>query len=256
MYKIVRFGAVALPSRMATDDLSTGQVENSLQRTLGGVYDLAAGERRRPQVRTLVHEGMYAAASAAALYSAVQPLRSMIGKKASLIRERHDGVEQWTEARLMGVDQPIAVADHFAHVANIRATFAIAGAVWRAMSTTSQAVAVGQGLTLATVANGGTEPVGDAILIITAATSITSIGLALGDAHFAFAATIQAGNSLVIDCGALSVTNDGVGAYDDLVLEADHAIGGWLELAPGSNDLEITANGAGTLDIIFYEQYI
>lgn len=256
MYKILSFGGVSLPSRMAVDDLSTGSAESSIQRTLGGTFDLARSERRLPLVRSVVHEGMYTAQSAAALYTQVQALRGMLGKKAQLIRRRHDGANQWTEARLLGIDEPIRVEEHFAHVANIRATFAVAGAVWRSATTTASTIAIGQGLTLATIANGGLEPVSDAILTITAITSITSLSIELGDAHISYTATIQAGETLIINCGTLSVINDGVGDYDHLVLEADHTVSGWLELAPGSNGITITANGTGTLGIEFYEQFI
>lgn len=256
MYKMVSFGGVTLPTRMTTDDLSTGSADNSLQRTVGGVFDLAQGERRLPLVRTVTHEGMYAASSAASLYTQVQALRNMLGTKAHLVRRRYDGAEQWTEARLQSIEQPITVEEHFAFAANIRAVFAVAGAAWRASTTTARTVAIGQGLTLATVNNSGTEPVSDAILTITATTSITSLSIELGNAHLSYTATIQAGDTLVIDCGALTVVNDGVGDYDHLVLSSNHALAGWLELAPGNNDIQITATGTGSLQIAFYEQFI
>jgi|GEM_PF-2187983 len=59
---------------------------------------------------------------------------------------------------------------------------------------------------------------------------------------------MKVGRSLVVDCGARTVLNDGANAYSALTLLGNRAT--WLTLTEGDNELEITAAGTGPLEIV------
>ena len=61
--------------------------------------------------------------------------------------------------------------------------------------------------------------------------------------HIRFSGTILTNKTLIIDCGALSVKNDGVDAWDDLSVESAHGIDEWLRLKPGNNTIKVTRVG-------------
>ena len=66
-----------------------------------------------------------------------------------------------------------------------------------------------------------------------------------------FAGTVDAGDSLVIDSGNNTVLNDDVDAYNDLTITPGDEPTTWFSVIVGINDLEITQNSGGNVDIDF-----
>jgi|GEM_PF-1338515 len=100
------------------------------------------------------------------------------------------------------------------------------------------------------IANDGNLPVKNAILTVTAAgTPITNLIIGIGAATCTYAGTIAVGQSLVIDTGAMSVTNTGVGDYANFTPPATQAE--WLVLQPGNNDVVVTRTGGANATILF-----
>jgi len=98
-----------------------------------------------------------------------------------------------------------------------------------------------------TVTNGGNKTVRDAVITITAgAANITSVTIESGSSDFTITDTILAGNSLVIDCGAFSVLNNGVNTYTNFSYASNHAIPEWLLLPSGNTDIDVTFAGGST----------
>lgn len=66
---------------------------------------------------------------------------------------------------------------------------------------------------------------------------------------------LNAGDTLVIDCGALNITNDGADAYADLYWTFPQ----WLRLEPGANTLWVfvdgNANADATISFEWYDHY-
>lgn len=100
--------------------------------------------------------------------------------------------------------------------------------------------------------NRGNFPVTDAVFtVIAGGAAITHLEIEGGGAHLIFKDTIAAGKALVIDCGNLTVENDGVNAYTTAAFElgANHAIDTWCRFAPGETTITITWTG-GTEDLL------
>ena len=114
-----------------------------------------------------------------------------------------------------------------------------------------------------TVANSGNYYVVNPIITLTAgSTNITeaiiqkmsSTGATILNELY-FTGTLLAGNALVIDCGALTVLNNGVDASADFDTGTSHKEAPWFTLWPSNNTVRVTLTGGSTdsvLDVDFY----
>jgi hypothetical protein len=104
------------------------------------------------------------------------------------------------------------------------------------------------------VTNGGNVLVSDAIVTITAGNAaLTAVAISCAAQGVKWTWTgagvnpnIAAGKSLIVDCGALSVKDDGADAFVYFALDAAHTARSWLQLAPGANNVIVTWTGGGT----------
>lgn len=285
-YRISAFGAVNLPDAMTEDDLSTVRVRSGLADTLGGAVDVFGARQRLPgrqelsvsglyvgDVRYLVtatgnqlvdHNGNLLIASTGRnwLRQQVDALRGMVGKRASLWRRRDDdGAQQWRTARLLGVQTKQDTERWAAEVAEINATFETAQAAWRAANAVTDSASLSANVTATKVVTAlGNAPVEDAVITMTAAggtlTSLRVRVTALG-VDWTWTGSLAAGQSLVVDCGAMTVRKQGADAYSGFVLNAGHTAAGWLPLAVGDNSVLLLTSGAGgTCAISHYDQWI
>lgn len=107
-----------------------------------------------------------------------------------------------------------------------------------------------------TVTNGGNATCRDGVISITAGTAnISSLTIASGGTDIDWTGTITAGNTLVIDCGAKSVKNNGVNAYSGFAYGGSHTLNGWLELPAGDTNITITFAGGSTDSTVSVEFY-
>lgn len=252
MYLISDFEGVNLPKRMGHDDLSTGVIESSLTPALGTVFDLAGASRRLPRVQQIQASGLYSSVEGD-LLTQVTVLKALIGVRGSLWRTRDsDSVRQWKTARLLSVNYR-REAEDAGEVADVDANFETAHVGWRADALTT----VSQGGTsfVVTVANGGDLPVHDAVIQVTANAAISSLGLAMTDVDINYSGALNGGETLIIDCGALTVRVGSADRYQYFSLGSGHHVDPWLPLATGDNALSITADGNVTVSVEFYEQY-
>ena len=283
-YRITAFGAVPLPDAMTEDDLSTGRVASSLVPTLGGALDIYGTRQRAPGKQEIEVRGMYvgevrylvshagdqlvdhagnlliAGSSRNWLRQQVDALRGMVGRRDQLWRRRdEDGVRQWRTARLLGVHMEQDTERWAAEVAEVRATFEAAQGAWRGVAAVVDTASLTANVTATeTVTVLGNAPVEDAIITLTATGTITSLRvrvLALG-IDWTWAGTLTAGQSLVVDCGALTVRKAGLDAYSGFTLNAGHTAAGWLPLAVGDNAVLLLATGTGTATISHYDQWL
>lgn len=104
-------------------------------------------------------------------------------------------------------------------------------------------------------------PVFDAIITVTAqGVGITDLVVenTTNGSYIRFTgATIAVGKSLVIDCGAGTVKNDGANAIAYFSLGAGHAIPDWLRLEAGGsvNTIRVTRTGGGSNSTIRFDFY-
>ncbi len=111
--------------------------------------------------------------------------------------------------------------------------------------------------TNATIANNGNRTVTDVTITVTAVgDQITSVRFACSPCDWSYSGTIAAGTSLVVDCGAKSVLNDGTDDYANFQLNPQpsgvQASANWCEFAPGNNAVTMTtSSNAATNTVTF-----
>lgn len=283
-YRITAFGAVSLPDAMLEDDLSTARVASSLTGTLGGVVDIygprqrAAGKQEIEvsglyvgEVRYLVshagdqlvdHAGnsLIAESGRRWLRQQVELLRGMVGRRDQLWRRRDDdGAMHWRTARLLGVEMEQDTDRWAAEVAQVKARFETAQGAWRGAAAVVNTVSLQSNVSRTeTMQILGNAPVEDSVITLTATGTITSLRVrvtALG-IDWTWAGSLTAGQTLTVDCGALTVRKAGADAYSGFTLNAGHTAAGWLPLAVGSNAVLLLATGPGTVTISHFDQWL
>ncbi|MFZ1814091.1 MAG: hypothetical protein WAU16_06580, partial [Rhizobiaceae bacterium] len=190
----------------------------------------------------------------------VENLSARVGQRGTLWRKRWDAtsVRQWKTARLLSVNLPHDYTRRL-HVVECECRFESTMAAWRAATaTTTSGSIAGAGYVGLTVSNGGQVQVDDAVLTITATAAISSVRVECTAAgiSLAWAGSLGAGSSLVIDAGAKTVRNAGADAYSGFSLEAGHTADGWLPLAKGITPMMVYLNAAGAVSLAHYNQFL
>lgn len=272
MYILTTFDGVTLPT--ASPRLAGGTAE-SVQRMVrlagGGVYDAhgtAQALAALPQELTYSCKAL--GSTATELRATLDALRGKRGVRGRLYRRGlNDGGLQWALARLLQVDatteaqhshglfQPISLRWSLltlwqggVHGAGwtLNSGQVLDGGLYLDMK--SQYILASTSTTAAPV-NYGNAATEDVTLTYTAGGSnCTGLTIRCGDCELVFGGTVLAGKSLVIDCGARSVRNDGADAYAALTLGANHASAAWMRLAPGANAMTVTRVGGGTGSVL------
>lgn len=253
-YRITRFASTDLPARREMQDAITGRVQSSLVRLPGGkVFDAhgtetAIGEGYPVKVGGAVH-----AATPAALKTAVYALRALKGVQDKLYRTPDGGSanSEWVEARCDNVE---SIRDWRNRLwENVVFYFTVLDDVWSGAAGETN-ITLDASPKSGEVTNSGNAVVRDLTITIAAeGTAITQVDIEnLETGHVSkirYSGSITAGQSLVIDCGALSVKNNAVDDWDNLSIEAAHEIDEWLRLMPGNNTIRVTRTGGGATSV-------
>lgn len=243
--KLVRFGSVTLPDYDSEDGNDTDPTLEMLLPVLGGAFDLAGSDDGLRGALTLARRVLVYDEAAGALAATLDGLRALSGVREKLYAETADGSERWRYARL----QQLA-ADRDNRAPNqllVNIVFECAPGGWRGDAVDTTETMAGSPHTL-TVANDGNRTVRDAVITITAGSSaITSVDAAVtGETDLEWSGTLAAGDSLVFDCGAKNIKNNGADDYANFSLGANHVIDDWLRLAPGNTSIDVTFSGGST----------
>jgi hypothetical protein len=177
-----------------------------------------------------------------------------VGMSGTLSLLTDSGATHTATARLQEVrcrrvpDYPLAM--------EVEWDFVIVSPFWKAAANYSQ-VSLSSASVSFDVGNLGNYPVSDALITVTAkTTAITQIQIGVnGTSQMQWAGTIAINKSLVIDCGALSVKNDGADAYSGFTLTANHKIRDWLRLGAGTTTLTVARTGGGATSTIRLDYY-
>ena len=280
MYDLIRFGPIFLPQYDV--NFNAGPAPAPLATVLllgGGVYD-AHGSSRSPQQYPLLvsYPCTIIAATDTLVRTELATLKAAIGTRQHLVRQNiPNGAEHWCWARLTDVDDTMRSRRFNASVPVVL-TFALLGR-WNGEYHSGGLVFGAEGLYFddglyfdgsdiyaldgtegvdqtITVNNGGniaTIPVVN-VRAGTASITVLTVGIA-GVSEFAFTGTVAIGKTLSILCGPKTVLNDGVGAYSNLALTANHKQADWLVLQPGDNSIIVNRTGGGTgstVEFVFY----
>lgn len=274
-HALVRFEGVPLPDAMPTDDLSTGMAESSLRDSIGSVYNYFGSSQRLPRRHQFTHKGKYvgeinvrvtsdgdtrvtsdgdtrvtAASKLADLTGKTDALKAMIGKWASLWRERlTDGQLTWKACRLLQV-RHVETVEQANVVSEVESVFETSDVGWRSEEAVTTSGSVTDGATVAlNVPNAGALQVNDAILRIERTSgTITQVSIAGAGVDITWTGSLGAGETLMIDSGDEVAPVGSEDAYSGLSFGSGHTSDEWLPLIPGNNLYLVTVTG-GNADV-------
>ena len=254
-YRLVQFDGAALPLKMPEDPLDMGTVLPGLVQFGGGAYDRYGSRTPLPLTRQVRFRGRFAGTEAT-LRTQVDALRAKLGVRGQLIRQRDDDATQpWLYARLLQVDGTWTVED--GNTAQLDCVWETAEPTWRTTAAATINGTVINGTQNNTLAIGGSAPVADGILTITASATITSLVMTIAALGISlkFLGTLTAGQAVAIDAGALTVKRDSTDVFADFSVQAGHTAYGWLPLPAATHTLAVVANNTGTLTYVYYPRW-
>lgn len=281
-----RFGTLELPLIEAQQDIGAIGTRTSYTNLPGGGgYDNYGSSQAPRGVYSLSASGELMGETQAEVLTQSDALRAKRGRRAKLYARVDDESVRWVWARL----RDVSITRRPEHVLflPVALQFDVTSPVWYGdrhgagwvlddgevldtglvldEATDDVFVLTHSILTAFEVVNAGNAPINNAILTITAGSAdMTDLEIyTYGNepfavnGHLTFAATIPAAGSLVIDAGRLSITNSGIDAYDDLTIEADHTLPGWVRLDPGATvvTIEFTSTQNATATFSFHDGY-
>ena len=279
MYILYKFGTQVLPEGMPTEDVGTGKYAiASFPLSSGGAFDvLGSDEARRVGPLTVSKKALFHENDAEAGREYFEALRAWVGKRAKLYRRWDDGTIEWVWARLEDVSS--SRSPEHENYLSVALKFIIFSAHWQGEShrvwyfdsgeyfdtglcfdQEPVSVILDSSPKTFTVTTSGNAIVSDVVLRLTAGSfAISAVEIKNNTsghkAELVFDGSIASGQMLEIDCGNLSVENNGADAEADFEIGASHAIEEWFRLAVGENELIITITGGGA-DSEFSVDYV
>lgn len=287
-YAIRQFGTLLVPQHRESgqeDNLGTGRALTSWQQLPNGTYfDNYSGVARRPQgIRPITKEGVLYAATALEIEDTIDDLRAYLGVRDELTVRYRSGQLRWQHAVLIDVNTPArsgralsvplqltweTVAQHWYKLKQLPATWVVGDQSFQLGDGTTGLGQASQsaeltlpGATTVTLTHAGNIPATNLVITVTAThaalTGITIANAATGHS-LAYAGTVALGDSLIIDCGAMNITNDGADAYTGLT-PSNRAV--WMRLAAESDNVfTITPTSAssglvGSIGFAWYDHY-
>lgn len=251
-----------LPPYDATSTTGPGGVPTQYVPTVaGGVFDGLGGADAHVLIQVIRHAGTFVSVIPSDFDGRYQAIARGLGKKGRLWRKWTGAeVRQWCYARFTSLEGESAQGQLAYQPIVMEFTRT---SPWFAESASEQQITLGVTpysfvVTRDIAAN---APVFDAIITVTAhGVGITDLVIenTTNGSYIRFTgATIAVGKSLVIDCGAGTVKNDGVDAIAYFSLGAGHAIPDWLRLEAGGsvNTIRVTRTGGGSNSTIRFDWY-
>jgi hypothetical protein len=275
-YKIYQFGTMVLPNYNADQDIGLEAPSKYAALPWGGAFDYLGGEKARPggyklnKPCTLLSEVVTTfQAAKEELQSEYNALKVLVGSEDKLYRLRFaDGVMEWAWARLEGIKGTRKSGDIL--TLSFTLEFYIESPCW--YSTTMHAydwhivgiapadtllttLAESKGAAVKYIDNTSNIDQPAALFTLTAISTVTSVIInnTTTGYSFSYTGTLAAGDTLVIDTGAMSVKKNGVDAYSLFVPPANHEE--WMHIAPGENKLTINITGGGRLALEYYAAF-
>jgi hypothetical protein len=268
-YRITQFGTVTLPDLDPEDDVSTFEARNSVVTLPDGWFDVRGGERSRRNPlpltvrRSLISEPTDIETAADVSRTEYNALRVLVGTREKLYRTWSDvaATVEWTCARLLRVGGRADRKDNRG-MAELELAFQISSPSWYSVTqvnTTGPYFGPAHEMSR-TLENTGNCNVIDAVITLT--NSVVTIGSTLTYLKIVnnttghtieWNGTLGQNKALIINCGAQTITNDGVDAYRGFVRPTTQER--WMEFAPGNNELDIYATGESDYAYLRYVFY-
>ncbi len=263
-YYLERFGSITLPTAMSRESSAPAVADDRIVATVTGAFDGdGSGRNQQRFPHTLTYQAIVAAASLAAQRTALDALRAAVGTRAYLYRRADDnGVVHRAMCRLVAMphDREYEHQGYLPVRLEFRQLEAWQGAATSWTLDDGELLDDGLDLDASTyfatlsaspasqaVTNGGNLPVRTVTVTINAGSGIVVNPIITApNIDLRWAGSIPAGQSLVIDGGALSVLLIGADAYSGLYFGGTHTGERWIELAPGASVVTLTIGGTLT----------
>lgn len=264
-YTYERFGSITLPTYNREASIAPAAAQLRIVATAAGAFDADGSGRSAQQFpHALTLEAIVSEDATADQRDALDELRAAVGTRANLYRVADDdGTVHRAACRLQSMTAERSYEQRRAYQP-VRLIFQQLEA-WRGASTgwtlddgellddglmldeTAYTATITASPSAQTITNGGNLPVTDAVITITAGSgNLVNPVLTGGGMDLRWTGTINAGDALVIDCGALSVQDDGVDAYSGFARGSGHTVEDWCYLAPGATALSLAVSGTLT----------
>ncbi|HAE59766.1 MAG TPA: hypothetical protein DCG54_09760 [Anaerolineae bacterium] len=282
MYRLIRFGGLTLEHTNQIDDVGSGETPVSYSVLAdGGALDNFGAAQKQPGLVDRVAARVLTATSVAGLTEKYFNLLALRGKRDRLYRRLATGEVQWVWARLVSVNgRRDYQRTQLQRVQDVELHFACQDAFWRGLPVFEwllddgyllddglfldadqqyELTASSCALSVLVSSGFGRAPIRAMAIKVTApGSAISNITIArAGGESITFNGTIAANKVLIIDTGTMQVKNDGVDAYNDLVISPTADMASWFSLLPGSNALTITYTGAagGSIEFAYHEAW-
>jgi hypothetical protein len=270
---------INLGQRMPSSDINTAEY-NTAPYSLagGGAFDGIGNEDAASGVYKLTKSFTIWFDTVLESETYFKSLRALTGRKGKLYREWDStGNIEWVSARMVSIAGTRELENQ-RHV-EVNCTFEIYSAYWHGeingtwyldddwyFDTGMTLDGAGDTQTLTTspfsytLTIDGNSIINNPIITVTAGSaSITAFEIKnTTPGHLSeldYAGTIIAGESLVIDCGAYTVLNDGTDDDANLSIGATHGINEWFRLAAGANTITATITGGSTNSTVTIDYY-
>jgi hypothetical protein len=250
MYRLSKFGSNTLPGYDYDWTAGTAETVQAIVAGVGGAAFDAYGFGDAPSVLpfTVNYKCAVVSATAAIMRTTFDLWRSLRGQQLKLYRTAEDdATEQWAWARLMQVQASNSPSNQKMLWQPLELVFQVMS-TWNGADHSEDFALTAGDTTACAMDNDGNVPVADCVLTVTAGdAAITALTVTIGAmCSFTYDGTIAISKSLVIDCGAFSILNDGADAYVDFELGAGHTVLEWLRLEPGETTVAVAITGGGT----------
>jgi hypothetical protein len=253
-YYITAFDGLTLPTAKPLHDISSDEsMDMGIQVAGGGYYDANGTDRANAKLHPIRVKALLTAATAGALSTAYDAIKAKRGKYGTITMTPGGGTVTRTRmGRMLDVNadnEPGQIT-----YTPIDITFMPTKRGWDGtFHNDSFNLTTSPGTV--TFANNGNRRTTDAVITIYAGANITSAIFSLSNNPYSCVfqwsgGTVATGQSLVIDCGALTALNNGVDAWSQLSRLAQHQVDELLRLEPGNNSIVVTLTGGGTVSSV------
>jgi hypothetical protein len=267
-YLLVQFGSTLLPDYNEEFDIGRAVTKKAaLDIPTGGALDLFGGARIQPGARALTKTCTMHSTTETGLMNAYETLMALVGTRAKLYRERiADGSWFWTWARfdkLAATRKYSGGSSRFFQ--DVSLTFTIFTPAWYSMSEEQYWISAEAGeendLTtcgvegdygMLTLVLGGNLSQPNVVFEILATSLFIHVEVVntTNGYIWSYDGTVHIGETLVVDCGEMSVLNNGVDDYAHFAPPSDRER--WFELQVGNNRVSIAVDGDADIYIHFY----
>lgn len=250
-YKLAQFDDMLLPIYNRESGLDTAPAPAGFVATVNGGFDIyRTDEAPAATPYQLVCRAILSEATLVAQKAAIDGLRYKARQRAKLYRQADDDDSyHWAWARLEKIGHNRQYANRGYQI--LEFTFQVESE-WYGLAHEQIETLSSSPHTL-TTANAGNRVIRDAILTITASSTMSSINIAVaGATDLNWTGSLTSGHNLVFDIGAKSIKDNDVDAYSGFSYGAGHAIDDWLRIY-GATEIVITFTGGGAVNLSYYD---